>query len=119
VKLLWILAIFVVVVIAVFLPVVELFSKLALGVQDARLYGEARLIVTAANSLNSEGSIATIEVSIPSGRIVVGRGYVEVRTSRGDVRRFEANVDGSLELGKGRHTLLLRYSGSRVEVTLG
>jgi hypothetical protein len=118
VKLLWVLAIFVVVVIAVFLPVVKLFSELMLGVQDAGLYSEARLIVTTANSLNSEGSAITIEVSIPSGRIVVGRGYVEARTSRGDVRRFEANVDGSLELGKGKHTLLLEYSGSRVEVTL-
>jgi hypothetical protein len=117
-KLLWVLAVFVIVVVAVFLPAIKIFSYLVYGAQDARLYDEARLIATAASSLSSEGSAATIEVSIPAGNIIIGRDYVIARAGSGDSRRFEANVDGSLTLGEGEHVLELRYVGPRVEVSL-
>ncbi len=118
-KLLWVMAVFILVITVVFMPVVKIFTGLALGAQDTRLYSEAQLIATASGALTSEGSSTTIEVSIPSGRIMIGRGYVEAHTSRGEVKRFEANVDGNLNLTKGKHILLLEYRGSVVEMTLG
>jgi hypothetical protein len=118
VKLIWVLGVFILVIVAVFLPAIKIFSHLVYGAQEARLYSEARLIATTATSLSSEGSAATLEVSIPSGNIIIGKGYVIARTGRGDSRRFDANVDGSLTLGEGEHMLELRYVGSKVEVAL-
>lgn len=115
-KLLWVVAVFTIVTLTIFLPAVRLFSGLAIGGQDAKLYSEAKLIATIADSLTSEGSTATIEVSVPAGRIVIGNGYVEAQTSKGDVKRFEANVNGSLVLEKGKHVIELVYKNSNIVV---
>jgi len=117
VKLLWVVAVFTIVTLTIFLPTIRLFSGLTIGGQDAKLYREAKLIATIADSLTSEGSTATIEVSIPAGRIVIGNGYVEAQTSRGDVKRFEANVNSSLVLERGRHIIKIEYDDSAIKVT--
>lgn len=117
-KLLWLLAVFLLVIIAVFLPATRVFSDLVYGAQDARLYSEAKHIATVAGGLSSEGSATTIEVSVPSGNIVIGPGYVEARTGRGKVKRFSANLDGGLTLGEGKHLLMLSHDGTKVIVSL-
>jgi hypothetical protein len=115
-RLLWVFVVFVLVVIAVFVPGARVFSSLAHGAQQARLYGEAKEIAVTANSLDGEGSMATVEVSLLEGRIVIAPGYVRAEGGKG-FKVYPANTVNALTLEEGRHTLRLEHTGEGVRAS--
>jgi hypothetical protein len=115
-KLIYVLAVFIIVILTVFIPGTRVFSGLVSGAQDARLFEAAELIATTSNGLNSEGSIATIEVSIPAGRIILAPGEV-MAEGKGRAKSYSADIENALTLEAGRHTLRLENTGGGVRVT--
>lgn len=116
-KLLWVLAVFVLVVITVFIPGSRVFTDLVYGAQDARLFKDAKLIAITADGLSSEGSIATLEVTVLAGRISISPGLVRAEGRRGNAKSFPADIENSLVLESGGHTLRLESTGSGVQVS--
>lgn len=104
-------------IIAVFIPAVNIFQDYVDRGEDARLVSEARKIATAANEMDGEGAYATLQISVPCGRIEISAGQVRAVGNKAD-KSFAANVANSLTLGEGSYNLKLGYGGGGVWASL-